>query len=384
MKIFRRKKQKKEVLPKVITEIKEMNDDEETENKDIAERIIKILKENPERRPEIVNWLGEQEELSNEIIEETAKQIPKEKEIPNFISAKLTEKLPDGRSLEVLHANPEGYTIDQTKKIIENIEDDKNKEKGIVIKLNDIYKKVTGLNDRQLREQINKLIAEYEMTEKIKKSICNIVARNFAKQYMAINGIMPNILEKIIPPEEMLREQMSEKIGFEYKRLLKLGQENKYDQKYVKKLLLERSAKNLVEIVKSQEEDDGQVGKESAYVQEMGMLTDDEKDYFLSCVKKYDRDIGTIGIMKLRNKLNGIPEEGDKVKKVLDKINELPEKDIETLIQVLDLDLVSCLSDNIRDSELREKVIDVMKNSVGAEKVEKRKPNIQKDVEKEH
>ena len=384
MKIFRRKKQKKEVLPKVITEIKEMNDDEETENEVIAAKIIKILKENPERRPEIVNWLGEQEELSNEIIEETAKQIPKEKEIPNFISAKLTEKLPDGRSLEVLHANPEGYTIDQTKKIIENIEDDKNKEKGIVIKLNDIYKKVTGLNDRQLKEQINKLISEYEMTDKIKKSIYNIVARNFAKQYMAINGIMPNILEKIIPPEEMLREQISERIGFEYKRLLKPGQENKYDQKYVKKLLLERSAKNLVEVAKSQEEDDGQVGKESAYVQEMGMLTDDEKDYFLSCVKKYDKDIGTIGIMKLRNKLNGISEEGDKVKKVLDKINELPEKDIETLIQVLDLDLVSCLSDNIRDSELREKVIDVMKNTVEAEKVEKRKPNIQKDVEKEH
>lgn len=277
----------KEVVKPIVSE-NDITDEE------IASRIVKLLKENPQQRQEIIEELEQREAISYDMLAQSAVKITNDPDISNETAIQMANKLPDDKAIKVL----EDADIKQSEQftIIGNLDDKKIKQQQVLEQLKLYYKTCDEIPVAEVESKLKDLEKIVEPNDEIKEWLYRIIAKNMASAYIKMNGaVMVGPFARVLPASEMFETSIPNKVGQEYVKLTNKKSINvkEYDKTSVKKLLLDIMAKEIAQT----ESDIGQFLIPQS--KEMQSLTDDEEKDFINEIEIYVKNMSENGKRKL-------------------------------------------------------------------------------------
>ena len=280
-----------EVKEKVIEPIRDENT--ELTSQEIATQIIKLLNQYPEdKRKVIIEELRKSDVISSAMLVGAAVKAVDSDEIPTALAVELGRQSSDKTAVGILEKA--SMSRDDRLKIIETLADNKLKEDAICKELGGIYHTLKSLEvQNELASKINHVIGIVKRTDKINEQLYRVVAKNFAITYQQRNGALSLYqMEQVIPINEMIREKMPEKIEEEYMKLLKDGEENKFDIQDVKERFMDQMTKEVHEKAQKEEQ------PESTFMKFLGEISEEkveiEEEDQQNPGKKIKREIGLL------------------------------------------------------------------------------------------
>ena len=277
------------VKEKVIQPIQDENT--EISNEEIINQIIDLLSKcSNERRTAIIKELRNAEEISSDILIESAVQVADSEEIPNQVAVDLAKQVSDKTAMGILE-NAEISENDRLA-IIKTLKDNEKKENAIYKELDMTYGAMKDLEQQsEFVERIKKIIGIFKRTDKINEKLYKIIARNLAFMYRKTNGAMDLYpMEQLVPIHEMIKVKMPEKIGEEYANLLKEGEKNNFNLEDAKERFLDRMIKEVHRKASEEEQPD------STFMKYIGEVDEEESQNLIrnktdSMVREEDIDI---------------------------------------------------------------------------------------------
>ena len=330
------------------------------QNKDLtiqqqADKIIKILKENPEYLSEIVEKVAESDAISQEAVDRATIKATDSPEVPDDVAKALAEQASDKPTLHVLKETT--MSVSQRVKLNATIDDEKTKEEADCTAFRKIYNNLKTLGDlKALPEKVEEItLGEIQRTERTDNELYKLIAKNFAIMYHELNGAM-NIypMEKIIPLDEMMKEKMPQRIEEEYTDLLDDDEENKFDIESVTNIFLER-------IAKESSEEASRLGSsiELFAPTDLGELSEKEIERYLDYLNKYNPCLTALERGNIKDRLQRKEHDEYSVEQFIEGIRDLPEnqgkrylsilaqlspKEMDTVVQCIESGLVDSLS----------------------------------------
>ena len=288
---------KEEKTPEEVVkeEVIEPIQDENTEltSQEIATQIIKLLNQYPaDKRKVIIEELRKSDAVSSAMLVGAAVKAVDSDEIPSALAVELGRQASDKTAVGILE-NASMSRADRLK-IIETLTDNKLKEDAICKLLGEMYDTLKSLEvQNELASKINHVIGIVKRTDKINEQLYRVVAKNFAITYYQTNGALSLYqMEQVIPINEMIREKMPEKIEEEYIKLLKDGEENKFDIQDVKERFIDQMTKEVHEKAQKEEQ------PESTFMKFLGRISEErveiEEEDQQNPGKKIKRKIGLL------------------------------------------------------------------------------------------
>ena len=280
-----------EVKEKVIEPIQDENI--ELTSQEIATQIIKLLNQYPEdKRKVIIEELRKSDVISSAMLVGAAVKAVDSDEIPTALAVELGRQSSDKTAVGILEKA--SMSRDDRLKIIETLADNKLKEDAICKELGEIYHTLKSLEvQNELASKINHVIGIIKRTDKINEQLYKLIAKNFAITYYQTNGALSLYqMEQVIPINEMIREKMPEKIEEEYIKLLKDGEENKFDIQDVKERFMDQMTKEVHEKAQKEEQ------PESTFMKFLGEISEEkveiEEEDKQNPGKKIKKEIGLL------------------------------------------------------------------------------------------
>lgn len=370
-------KEKTEVEEKGPEELVQEEVIDPIQNKDLtiqqqADRIIKILEENPEYLSEIVEKVAESDAISQEAVDRATIDATDSSEVSDDVAKALAEQASDKPTLHVLKETT--MSVSQRVKLNATIDDEKTKEEADCTTFRKIYNNLKTLEDlKVLPEKLEIALGEVQRTERTDNELYKLIAKNFAIMYHELNGAM-NIypMEKIIPLDEMMKEKMPQRIEEEYTDLLDDDEENKFDIESVTNTFLERIAK----------ESSAEANRMGSSIElfaptDLGELSEKEIEKYLDCLNKYNPCLTALARGNIKDRLQRREHDEYKVEQFIEGIRELPEsqgkrylsilaqlspKEMDTVVQCIESGLVDSLSK--KRAKERTKYLETINKSV--------------------
>ena len=288
---------KEEKTPEEVVkeEVIEPIQDENIEltSQEIATQIIKLLNQYPEdKRKVIIEELRKSDVISSAMLVGAAVKAVDSDEIPTALAVELGRQASDKTAVGILEKA--SMSRDDRLKIIETLADNKLKEDAICKELGGIYHTLKSLEvQNELASKINHVIGIVKRTDKINEQLYRVVAKNFAITYQQRNGALSLYqMEQVIPINEMIREKMPEKIEEEYMKLLKDGEENKFDIQDLKERFMDQMTKEVHEKAQKEEQ------PESTFMKFLGEISEEkveiEEEDKQNPGKKIKKEIGLL------------------------------------------------------------------------------------------
>lgn len=370
-------KEKTEVEEKGPEELVQEEVIDPIQNKDLtiqqqADRIIKILEENPEYLSEIVEKVAESDAISQEAVDRATIKATDSPEVPDDVAKALAEQASDRPTLHVLKETT--MSVAQRVKLNATIDDEQTKEEADCTAFRKIYNNLKTLEDlKVLPEKLEMTLEEVQRTERTDNELYKLIAKNFAIMYHELNGAM-NIypIEKIIPLDEMMKEKMPQRIEEEYTDLLDDDEENKFDIESVTNTFLDRIAKEV-----SAEANGMGSSIELFAPTDLGELSEKEIEKYLDCLNKYNPCLTALARGNIKDRLQRREHDEYKVEQFIEGIRELPEsqgkrylsilaqlspKEMDTVVQCIESGLVDSLSK--KRAKERTKYLETINKSV--------------------
>ena len=276
-----------ELVKKVIMPIKE---EKEITDEQVAEKILELMERfTPEERNKFLEELVNRDEISQNVIAKSAVKISDSEEIPDAYAVELASQVSDKATVNILENADLTYDRDRLK-IIDTIEDDEIKEDQVYKELKNFYDEYNKIMPSSIfSDKIKDIIGIYKRTDKINEILYKTIAKNFAMSYHDYNkAIKTYDIEKIVPADELVRIDMSEKIEDEYEKLLEPNEDSDYDREEINKVFLDDVAKS---VTKKALEEDKPV---SLYMPNLGVLKESELQYEIERIKKYDKSVNKL------------------------------------------------------------------------------------------
>ncbi len=279
----------------VKEEVIEPIQDENTEltSQEIATQIIELLNQYPaDKRKVIIEELRKSDAVSSAMLVGAAVKAVDSDEIPSALAVELGRQASDKTAVGILE-NASMSRADRLK-IIETLTDNKLKEDAICKLLGEMYDTLKSLEvQNELASKINHVIGIVKRTDKINEQLYRVVAKNFAITYYQRNGALSLYqMEQVIPINEMIRENMPEKIEEEYIKLLNDDEENKFDIQDVKERFIDQMTKEVHEKAQKEEQ------PESTFMKFLGEISEEkveiEEEDQQNPGKKIKREIGLL------------------------------------------------------------------------------------------
>lgn len=376
-----------ELVKKVIMPIKE---EKEITDEQIAEKILELMERfTPEERNKFLEELVNRDEFSQNVIAKSAVKISDSEEIPDAYAVELASQVSDKATVNILENADLTYDRDRLK-IIDTIEDDEIKEDQVYKELKNFYDEYNKIMPSSIfSDKIKDIIGIYKRTDKINEILYKTIAKNFAMSYHDYNkAIKTYDIEKIVPADELVRIDMSEKIEDEYEKLLEPNEDSDYDREEINKVFLDDVAKS---VTKKALEEDKPV---SLYMPNLGVLKESELQYEIERIKKYDKSVNKLEEKSITNRLTGKKNEGYNIDGFITNLRKLPKtqgeqylntlstlspKEMDTIAQCINSGLIESLSKQNVDN--REKCVNVFKETM--EKREKKNQLKEQKTEKE-
>lgn len=376
-----------ELVKKVIMPIKE---EKEITDEQIAEKILELMERfTPEERNKFLEELVNRDEISQNVIAKSAVKISDSEEIPDAYAVELASQVSDKATVNILENADLTYDRDRLK-IIDTIEDDEIKEDQVYKELKNFYDEYNKIMPSSIfSDKIKDIIGIYKRTDKINEILYKTIAKNFAMSYHDYNkAIKTYDIEKIVPADELVRIDMSEKIEDEYEKLLEPNEDSDYDREEINKVFLDDVAKS---VTKKALEEDKPV---SLYMPNLGVLKESELQYEIERIKKYDKSVNKLEEKSITNRLTGKKNEGYNIDGFITNLRKLPKtqgeqylntlstlspKEMDTIAQCINSGLIESLSKQNVDN--REKCVNVFKETM--EKREKKNQLKEHKTEKE-
>lgn len=357
-KIFENKKETdtKEKRPEKLVQEEVINP---IQNKDLtiqqqADKIIKILKENPEYLSEIVEKVSASDEISQEVVDNATFKATDSPEVPDDVAKALAEQASDKPTLHVLKETT--MPVSQRVKLNATIDDEKTKEEADYTIFRKIYNNLKALEDIEaLPEKLEIALGEVQRTERTDNELYKLIAKGFAMMYHELNGAMKIYpIEKIIPLDEMMREKMPQRIEEEYTDLLDDEEENEFNLEDVTNIFLERIAKEA-------SEEANKLGSsiELFAPTDLGELSEKEIEKYLDYLIKYNPNLTAMARGNIKDRLQRKEHDEYSVEQFIEGIKDLPEsqgkrylsilaqlspKEMDTVVQCIESGLVGSLS----------------------------------------
>ena len=347
------------------------------QNKDLtiqqqADKIIKILKENPEYLSEIVEKVAESDAISQEAVDRATIKATDSPEVPDDVAKALAEQASDKPTLHVLKETT--MSVAQRVKLNATIDDEQTKEEADCTAFRKIYNNLKTLEDLKiLPEKIEIALGEIQRTERTDNELYKLIAKNFAIMYHERNGAMDIYpIEKIIPLDEMMRGKMPQRIEEEYTDLLKDDEENKFNIEEVTNTFLDRIAKNS-----SKEAEKLGSSIELFTPTDLGELSEKEVETYLDYLNKYNPNLTAMERGNIKDRVQKREQDEYKVEQFVKGIRELPEnqgkrylsilaqlspKEMDTVVQCIESGLVDSLSK--KKAKDRAKYLETINKSV--------------------
>ena len=370
-------KEKTEVEEKGPEELVQEEVIDPIQNKDLtiqqqADRIIKILEENPEYLSEIVEKVAESDAISQEAVDRATIDATDSSEVSDDVAKALAEQASDKPTLHVLKETT--MSVSQRVKLNATIDDEKTKEEADCTTFRKIYNNLKTLEDlKVLPEKLEIALGEVQRTERTDNELYKLIAKNFAIMYHELNGAM-NIypMEKIIPLDEMMKEKMPQRIEEEYTDLLDDDEENKFDIESVTNIFLER-------IAKESSEEASRLGSsiELFAPTDLGELSEKEIERYLDYLNKYNPCLTALERGNIKDRLQRKEHDEYSVEQFIEGIRDLPEnqgkrylsilaqlspKEMDTVVQCIESGLVDSLSK--KRAKERTKYLETINKSV--------------------
>ena len=353
---------KEEVIEPIQDENIEISDEET-----IEKIIILLSKCSKERRKAIIEELRKAEEISSDILIESAVQAADSEEVSDEVAVDLAKQSSDKTAMGILE-NAE-ISEDDRLAIIRTLKDNEKKEDAICKELKMSYG--TMKNQEQQSEfvgRIQKIIGIFKRTDKINEELYKIVSKNLAFMYKKTNGGMDlYLMEQLVPIHEMIRVKMPEKIKEEYAGLLKDGEENKFDLQEVKERFLDRMIKEVHRKAIDEKQHD------STFMKYIGEVDEEESELLIKCIQKYNPDISEKEMGKILRIARGEENESiyePKRRKQNNNAIKGEEIDVDIIQKCIDSGLIKILGE--MGEQEREKSLVAITNSLG-KRVQKEK-----------
>lgn len=314
--LTRKKLTQPKIQEELVQEVIETVKDEDMTEEQTLAKMVEMFKKYPELREKVDTILDAEENLA-EPLAKVAVEIADRPDIPDKVAVDITTQLPKDEQIKVLdNAN---LSYGAKLEIIDSVPDSKEKEEQISKELQDLYDKCSDMNPLDIARETNRLIGVYKRTEPINNIIYQIIAKNLAKSYYQFNGgIKIKPFETIIPPAEMLREEVPDRIHEEYQQLLEPEEKDKFNKDDINKKLLSDAAKEVVKLAKKNDR------PETAYVMNMGTLTAEQQNHFIKQVKIYkEGKLSEHEEQVIFNKLNNIEENESEIEEINLKLQEV-------------------------------------------------------------
>ncbi len=329
--IFKRSKQNRANI--VVNEIEKYTEQIKKEekgvnSKEIANKVLGYLTENPELASEVLQGLIEKKEIPNTVFQETATQISRTKEIPDKVIPEAIENVNATVPAKVITGIIDEGKVNQeaTITLIKNINDEKVQVEQVKQMLKELYQTCIKGLEFDLVEKLKKIDTICEKDSEIAKLQHKIIAKRMAYNYKQYGDSKIYTLSTYIPVEEMMEIDLPEMVETEYEKLLKRNEENKFNKSEFKIRILDYIAKH---VVNSYNEIGEIIIPQS---NSMAHLTNAEEKRFIEKIQIYSEkklDKKQINNMKaqIRGRVNNI-----KLKEFLEKIRKLPQSEMNEFI----------------------------------------------------
>ena len=221
-----------------------------------VEKIMDIIKENnnPETIREVLRRILEKEEIPNRVFEKTAREISKDKEIPNDFITEVVEEsktnVPD--SVIATIVDESDMNTEQRLQLMKNVEDKKILEQRMKNELIILYKNCKEKRDNEVVERIEEIksFLDGETNEEIDVLVQKVIAKKMAENYYSDikKGTKIYTLSKIIPVEEMIEIDLPSKVQEEYRKKEEIEgkKEGRFNKDDLTAMILREMARNIV------------------------------------------------------------------------------------------------------------------------------------------
>lgn len=336
---------KKEKTPEEVVKeelIEPIQDDNiEISDEETIEKIIILLsKASNERRKEIIEELRKAEEISSDILIESAVQAADSEEVSDEVAVDLAKQSSDKTAIGILE-NAEISDEDRLA-IIKTLDDNDKKENAICKELKMAYGAMKDLEQQsEFVGRIQKIIGIFNRTDKINEQLYKNIAKNLAFMYQKTNGGMDlYTMEQLVPINEMIRVKMPEIIGQEYANLLKEGEKNTFDLREVEERFLDRMIKEVYRKAKDEKQ------PESRFMKYIGEVDEEKSQALKKYLQKYNPNISEKEMARVLRIAKG--EESESIynkskRKQNDNIIEGKDIDIDIIQECINSGLIKTL-----------------------------------------
>lgn len=327
---------------------------EEERRKKQAENLVTVLQENPEMQQTIVEEAMNSEQIPQDVIDKSAQIAAESSEVPDKVTGTLVKQASDKATVDILQN--EGIDSREIRiGVIDSIEDQNKREQAICGELEKLYKASKELQpEKGVTQKIQDILdksGENKRTNKINEVLYKTIAKAFAIQYNEFNGairIYP--MEKFVPIDEMIRAKMPQLIEKEYRKLgkertIKTGKKREktpFDIEKVTQAFLNQMAIEVTGAAKKEHKSD------SAFMKNLGDLTESELTYLTGKFLDLDPEIGTIELEKIVKIAKGEIKEPAQNSRDVPALKKMKEEDLSLR------ELISQNTDNTLENEENE------------------------------
>ena len=357
---------------------------EEEKRKKQAENLVTVLQENSEMQQTIVYEAANSEQISQDVIDKSAQIAAESSEVPDNLTGTLVKQASDEATVDILQN--EGIDSREIRiGVIDSIEDQNKREQAICGELEKLYKASKELQPgkgvtQKIQDILDKL-GENKRTDKINEVLYKTIAKVFAIEYNNYYGAMKiYAMEKFVPIDEMIRAKMPQLIEKEYKKIgkertIKTGKKREkpsFDLEKVTQAFLNQMAMEVTGAAKKEHKSD------SAFMKNLGDLTESELTYLTGKFLDLNPEIGTIELEKIVKIAKGEIKEPAQNSRDIPALKKMQEEDLslrELISQNTDNTLGNEDNDTIKvnestEEQKTEQKVDFDLSALGKEEIE--------------
>lgn len=362
---------------------------EEEKRKKQAENLVTVLQENPEMQQTIVEEAANSEQISQDVIDKSAQIAAESSKVPDKVTGTLVEKASDEATVDIL--KNEGIDSREIRiGVIDSIEDQNKREQAICGELEKLYKASKELQPgkgvtQKIQDILDKL-GENKRTDKINEVLYKTIAKVFAIEYNNYNGSMKiYAMEKFVPIDEMIRAKMPQLIEKEYRKIgkertIKANKKREktprektpFDLEKATQIFLNQMAMEVTGAAKKEHKSD------SAFMKNLGDLTESELTYLTGKFLDLNPEIGTIELEKIVKIAKGEIKEPAQNSRDVPVLQKMQEEDLslrELISQNTDNTLGNEDNDTIKvnestEEQKTEQKVDFDLSALGKEEIE--------------
>ena len=191
-----------------------------------ADEIVQTLKENPDKRKDILAKIIDNKKIPDEMLPKLATRISKDPEIPDSVIPAAVNSADTSISMESINNIIENGEVNARDRIelIKQVEDTKSKKEGVKSELKRLYKDCEQKRDAEVTGRIGEItiiLSKEDIDQDIQGWIQTVIARKMAENFYSDTkkGTKIFTFTTIEPLEDMVEKDIATDVENEYRKI---------------------------------------------------------------------------------------------------------------------------------------------------------------------